>query len=67
MFISKRLQTYKKCNKSICCGCLKVYRQVAKSLLIFALCDLGKKWLRYRLKVYQSLEAPLKCMGIVKR
>ena len=62
MFISKRLQTYKKCNKLIFCECLKVYRQVAKSLLILALCDLGKKRLRHRLKLYQSLEVPLKCM-----
>ena len=51
----------------IYCGCLKVYRHVAKSLLILALYDLGKKRLRHRLTLYQSLEVPLKCIGIVKR
>ena len=59
----QRLQTYKKCNKLICCGCLKVYRQVAKSLRILSLCDLGKKRLHHKLKLYQSLKVSLKCMG----
>ena len=63
---SKRLQTYKKWNKLICCGCLKIYRQVAKSLLILSLCDLGKERFRHKLKLYQSLEVPLNCMVIVK-
>ena len=43
-------------SQSLSTGCEKF----ADSLVI---CDLGKKRLCHKLKLYQSLEVPLKCMG----